>query len=105
MEMRKVQRKFQVKKKTKTKKGRPPLGQLQLNLSKNGAFNLSSIDRSVATTREGQRNYERVAKIIESNKENSNEPVCVFLRVWCVVYSLFFFFFLCVIVVFCLFVV
>ena len=105
MEMRKAQRKFQAKKKPKTTKGRPPLGQLHLNLAQNKAFNLSSIARAVATTREGQRTHERAAKIVESNKENSDKSVCVFFArfVRCVLVVCLLF--LCLIVVICLFVV
>ena len=71
MEFAKANRKFKKSKTSKKKKGRPPLGQLNLNTLRNdGKFiDLTNIARSVATTREGRRLHQKVTEKIQKPKE------------------------------------
>lgn len=71
MEFAKANRKFQKSKISKKKKGRPPLGQLNLNSLRNdGKFiDLTNIARSVATTREGRRLHHKVAEKMQKPTE------------------------------------
>ena len=76
MEFAKASRKFQCKKTEQKKKGRPPLGELNLNNLTSG-LDLSKIARSVATTREGRRLHHKAAENVEKSKDN--KLVCFFL--------------------------
>ena len=82
MEYAKASRKFQCKKKEEKKKGRPPLGQLNLNNLTSG-LDLSKIARSVATTREGQRVHHRAAEQIEGEKKKKKVCFCLLFLIYC----------------------
>ena len=71
MEFAKANRKFSKQKNKKKKKGRPPLGQLNLKaLQTDGKFvDLTNIARSVATTREGRRLHHKVTENLEKPKQ------------------------------------
>ena len=79
-------RKFEKKKKSKTTKGRRPLGELKLNAAceKGKGVDLTSIARIVATTREGRRLHHKVTSEIQKNPETVCFCLCLF-----VVYLLF----------------
>ena len=73
-EYAKAQRKFQKQKEEKKRRGRPKLGQIQLNLLNIAEkIDLSSIARKVATTREGRRIHQHAAKGVEKRKSSSSK--------------------------------
>jgi len=88
MEFAKAQRKFKCNKKeegptSKKKRGRPALGQLNLNTLVNvkDSAGLSKLARSIATTREGRRLHAKVAKDYAEKKQSNsscNKKVCIF---------------------------
>ena len=89
MEFAKATRKFKKNTQKKAKqKGRPALGQLELNkfLKKferqEKMMNFTKIARKVATTREGQRRHNKVTKEMAKG-EKTHKPVCFCLLFVC----------------------
>ena len=87
MEFAKANRKFQKSKKDQKKKGRPPLGQLNLDaLRKDGKFiDLTNIARSVATTREGRRLHQKVTGKMQKPEETKEVRTFVQLILFCLI--------------------
>ena len=83
MEFAKANRKFKKKQSCKNKKGRPPLGQLHLNvINVKENIDFTDIARKVATTRNGRRLHVKVAGDME-NKNKDRLPVCfIFFIYW-----------------------
>ena len=97
LEYAKAQRKFK-KNPQKSKKGRPTLGNLHLNvLNGKNSVDLSKIARSIATTREGRRLHAKVTgqQVKQKEAESDGKKVCVCfcLFVYFVVVSFFFYFY------------